>query len=410
MEAAQTVTLGPMVRRPYVIACAVAVATGLLAVVGALALDLPFRDPDGFIGPAYIRLPVIVLFFLLLDIAPSVLRQVRAGQGFRASLRRVALERWSLSRLALVIAGLSAFYVTYVGYRNLKGYLPFVRGELVDEPLHALDRTLMLGNDPGPWLHDVLGTGISAHVLSFVYVSYLVFVPISLAAALVWSRDMSRGFWYVTALCLNWTLGVISYYMLPSLGPVFAYSYLYEGLPETGVANLQESLLNSRLEILANPEMSSAIQGIAGFASLHVSVVFTAALFCHRARSPKPLRWGLWVYLGLTVVATLYFGWHYILDDIAGFGIGWLSVAVGQRVTGNKSTASDPGAAVPEREDIRTADAATGTVSGPPAAPASQSDPVAQRPAPAVEPLRPADAPPVRVEAAARRKGSGAES
>ena len=67
-----------MGRHPYIYACAVAAVTGLLAVIGALTLDLPFRDPDGFIGPAYIRLPVIVMFFLLLDIAPSWFREARA--------------------------------------------------------------------------------------------------------------------------------------------------------------------------------------------------------------------------------------------------------------------------------------------------------------------------------------------
>jgi membrane-associated phospholipid phosphatase len=325
-----------MGRHPYIYACAVAAVTGLLAVIGALTLDLPFRDPDGFIGPAYIRLPVIVMFFLLLDIAPSWFREARATGQVWGTFRRLAEQRWSLTRLGLIVAGLAAFYVTYVGYRNLKGYLPFVREELVDGPLHALDRTLLLGREPGPWLHEVLGTGVSAQILSVVYVSYLLFVPMSLAAALIWSRDMSRGFWYVTALCLNWTLGIVSYYMLPSLGPVFAYSYLYEDLPQTGVSNLQEALLNSRLDILANPEVSNSIQGIAGFASLHVSVVFTAALFCHRAGSGKALRWALWAYLVLTVLSTIYFGWHYILDDIAGFAIGWLAVAAAQRVTGNE--------------------------------------------------------------------------
>jgi membrane-associated phospholipid phosphatase len=328
-----------MVKRPYVVACTVAMATGLLAVVGALALDLPFRDPDGFIGPAYIRLPAIVAFFLLLDIAPSLIRESRRNGQVWQNFRMLASERWSPGRLALIIAGLSAFYITYVGYRNLKGYLPFVREELVDGPLHTLDRVMMLGHEPGPWLHEVLGTGIWAQVLSVVYVSYLLFVPMSLGAALVWSRDMTRGFWYVTALCLNWPLGVLSYYLLPSLGPAFAYSYLYEGLPQTGVMNLQESLLNNRLNILANPEISTSIQGIAGFASLHVSVVFTAALFCHRAASPRYLRWLLWGYLVLTVLSTIYFGWHYILDDIAGFAIGWLSVAVAQRVTGSEPAA-----------------------------------------------------------------------
>jgi hypothetical protein len=41
----------------------------------------------------------------------------------------------------------------------------------------------------------------------------------------------------------------------------------------------------------------------------------------------------------LTVLSTIYFGWHYILDDIAGFAIGWLSVAVAQRVTGSEPAA-----------------------------------------------------------------------
>jgi len=364
-----------MVRRPYVLACTVAAMTGLLAVIGALTLDLPFRDPDGFVGPAYIRLPVIVIAFLVLDIAPSLVRQVRANGLVWGTFRRLAAERWSPSRLALIIAGLSAFYVTYVGYRNLKGYLPFVREELVDGPLHALDRTLMLGHEPGPWLHGVLGTGVSAQVLSLVYVSYLLFVPVSLGAALVWSRNMSRGFWYVTALCLNWPLGVLSYYMLPSLGPVFAYSYLYEDLPRTGVANLQESLLNNRLDILANPEISNSIQGIAGFASLHVSVVFTAALFCHRAGSSRGLRWGLWAYLVLTVLSTIYFGWHYILDDIAGFAIGWLSVAIAQRVTGNEPVSRTRN----EPTDLRAHESISDGAPHAPATPAPAPEPVVVR-------------------------------
>src|SRR4028118_2073278 len=169
VAAPQTLTFHVMGRHPYIYACAVAAVTGLLAVIGALTLDLPFRDPDGFIGPAYIRLPVIVMFFLLLDIAPSWFREARATGRVWATFRRLAEQRWSLTRLGLIVAGLAAFYVTYVGYRNLKGYLPFVREELVDGPLHALDRTLLLGREPGPWLHEVLGTGISAQILSVVY-------------------------------------------------------------------------------------------------------------------------------------------------------------------------------------------------------------------------------------------------
>ena len=56
-------------------------------------------------------------------------------------------------------------------------------------------------------------------MLSFVYTMFLTFVPVSLGAALVWSKNVATGFWYVTALCVNWVLGALSYYWLPSLGP-----------------------------------------------------------------------------------------------------------------------------------------------------------------------------------------------
>lgn len=326
-----------MARRYLLFACTVAAVTGVLAVLGALILDLPLQDPDGFVGPAYIRLPAIVVVFLLLDIAPALFKRFRAAGPSWTALRSIVVTRWSLTRLGLIITGLIAFYVTYVGYRNLKGFLPFVRDDHaeVDFALHVLDRALFLGNEPGPVLHALLGTGVTAHFLSWIYISYLFFVPLSLGAALVWSHDMRRGFWYVTALCLNWSLGVVSYYMLPSQGPVFAYSQYYRDLPRTGVSDLQDALLGTRLYVLADPGVGQSIQGIAGFASLHVSVVFTAALFAHKIDAHRFLRYALWTYLGLTVLSTIYFGWHYVLDDVAGIGIGWLSVALGARFTGH---------------------------------------------------------------------------
>ncbi|CAN5157779.1 hypothetical protein BH24ACT12_BH24ACT12_23910 [soil metagenome] len=343
-----------MARRYFVFACTVAAVTGILAVLGALVLDLPLRDPDGFVGPAYIRLPTIVVVFLLLDIAPALFKEIRRSRNVLQSLRTVVVTRWSLTRLGLIITGLIAFYVTYVGYRNLKGFLPFVRDDHaeVDSALHVIDRALFLGNEPGPVLHDLLGVGFTAHFLSWIYISYLFFVPLSLGAALVWSRDIRRGFWYVTALCLNWSLGVVSYYMLPSQGPIFAYSQFYRDLPETGVSDLQAALLGTRLYVLADPGVSTSIQGIAGFASLHVSVVFTAALFSHKVRANRLLRYSLWAYLGLTIVSTIYFGWHYLLDDVAGIGIGWLSVALAARFTGHHRARSTR--VTPAREMIQT--------------------------------------------------------
>ncbi len=325
-----------MTRRAYGFVVGLAVSVGVLAWIASYRLDLPLRDPDGFIGPAYVRLPVIVLLFFLADVVPRVLISNRGFRNFWSSFKTYSTERWTRSRISLVLIGLSSFYVVYVAYRNLKGFLPFVREGLNDVVLLKLDRALAFGNDPAALLHSALGTGVSAHLLSFVYVSYLMFVPLSLAAALVWSKNVSTGYWYVIALCVNWILGAASYYWLPSQGPYFAQHSLFVDLPETGVTQLQDALAAGRDQVLDDPYASESVQSIAAFASLHVSVIFTAALIAHYVIANRAVRYGMWVYFALTTLATIYFGWHYLLDDVAGLAIGWIAVWIGAIGTGHK--------------------------------------------------------------------------
>jgi hypothetical protein len=54
------------------------------------------------------------------------------------------------------------------------------------------------------------------------------------------------------------------------------------------------------------------------------------------------------VFFGITVLATLYFGWHYVVDDIAGMGIGWASVTIAARATGHRRARKRPVDVVPE--------------------------------------------------------------
>lgn len=324
-----------MTRRAYGFAVGLAVTFGLLAWVGSYRLNLPLRDPDGLAGPSYIRLPLIVILFFLADVIPRVLIRNRSFKNFYGSVKEYSKARWTGSRIALVMLGLSSFYVVYVAYRNIKGFLPYVRDvRPYDSVLHRLDLALMFGHDPAVVLHHVLGTGISAHVLSFIYIGFLMFVPVSLGAALVWSNNVATGFWYVTALCVNWVLGALSYYWVPALGPFYKNGAFNE-LPSTGVSSLQHALAAGRLRVLDDPHGTNSIQGVAAFASLHVSIIFTAALICWYV-IPNPLvRWAMWLYFVLTTLSTIYFGWHYLLDDIAGVGIGWLAVWVGAKTTGH---------------------------------------------------------------------------
>lgn len=323
-----------MRRWPYTFAVVLSLITGATAVVATLALDVTLKDPEGFLGPAYVRLPVMGLGFFAIGIVPQALKRYGLSGAWRG-MGTIVREEWTWRRAGYIATGLLCFYVSYVGYRNLKSLLPLIREDVIyDTDFLRIDHWLAFGNNPAELLHAVLGTSFMAQVLAFVYVSYLPLIPVTLAAFLVLNRDVSIGAWYATALCLNWVLGTVSYYIFPTLGPAFAQPSMFLDLPDTGVTALQQSLFKNGVIFKSDPT-GETIYGIAGFASLHVSVTLTAALFFHHIGLKKVFRYVAWAYFVLTVVATLYFGWHYILDDFAGAFIAWASVTIGALVTGN---------------------------------------------------------------------------
>ena len=183
-----------------------AAVTLVAALITTSAAGVPLRDPAGVSLRRFTIAAALIAVLVGLDI---VFRSGRA--------------RWNPARLAAVIGALVSFYVTYLAYRNLKSVVPLLRpDELFDRRLADIDRSLFAGHDPAALLHSVLGSGISAHGLSFVYELFFAFVPVAVAFALVVLPDLRAGLFLTTALALNWALAAASYFLLPSLGPIYA--------------------------------------------------------------------------------------------------------------------------------------------------------------------------------------------
>lgn len=334
-----------MKRRAYALMVATAVTMGVLCVISSVALDYPLRDPDSsFGGPSWVKIPSLLLLAFLADLIPRTLYRARMNPArFKVEGRALLREHWTRERVTLVVLGLISFYITYVSYRNLKGMLIFYRvgtegrPRKYDHALHRVDEWLTFGQDPAQLLHSALGTGISAHVLAFVYVLFLPMVPIAVVAWAVWSRNISFGYWFITADCLAWALGTASYYLVPTMGPNFFFPWLYTDLPDTKVTSLATSIWHGRQDLRFDP-LADAVQSIAGFASLHVGITVTIALVAQYTFRSRWLKVTLWTWVGLTALATTYFGWHYILDDIAGLSIAFISVYLGGLATGQKFT------------------------------------------------------------------------
>ena len=107
---------------------------------------------------------------------------------------------------------------------------------------------------------------------------FFLFIPLTLAFALVFSPDLRAGLFYATALSLNWLLGAGSYFLLP----VARADLRRAGRVRAAAGHRRQracrrSCSSSGWSSCATRRAGTA-QSIGAFASLHVSIFFTAAL------------------------------------------------------------------------------------------------------------------------------------
>jgi hypothetical protein len=285
-------------------------------------VDVGFKDPGGrmFRGKMTASLTGLVVA-LVADAAWRWFRTPAPDRSIRGTLRR----RWTPERIALMVTGLTAYHLVYFCYRNLKSWDAFNTPR--DDWLLDLDRRIF-GDSPAVLLHDLLGTHTAAYVLMVVYKSFTYLTASSVVIALVFSRDIRRGYVFLVAAMWTWILGTASYYLIPSLGPFASAPQEFAGLPHTSITNTWAEYLSQRQEFLADPTSPTSFVSISAFASLHTG--FTA-LVCFMAfyYGHKWLGSAMAVYLVAIMVSTIYWGWHFTLDDLAGLLIAAVSVGIG---------------------------------------------------------------------------------
>jgi hypothetical protein len=305
------------------------------ALIATDVADVRFRDPDNVAAGYFVMVGTAAALLVALDVAIRAGRMTGTLRPSRESMAAVRRARWTWQRMVAAGGALLSFYVSYLAYRNLKGLLPILRpGDLFDSELAAVDRDLFAGHDPAALLHSLFGVGpIPTHVLAWVYAAFIVFLPLSLAVALVFARALSTSLFFATALSINWLIGIGSYFLVPSLGPAFADPGAFAALPHSQVTVLQQMLVEDRTGFLRNTDTGTP-QAIAAFASLHIAMSVTSLVMAHLLRLGRRLKLALWIWLVLTTLATIYHGWHYVVDDLAGVLIGVASLGLAGLLTG----------------------------------------------------------------------------
>lgn len=303
------------------------VVVALFALVTAYRshqVGIPLRDPAGTVFLR--RFALSLVLFALLALLDAVVRSRRSGWTVRDAFLELR-RRWPKDRLAIALSGLLAYHLVYICYRNIKSWIAF--RTMHDDQLLSLDTWLFLGHSPAVLLHDLFGEQVAPHVFRAIYESFSLMVPVSFVAALVFSNQIRKGYVFLTSAIWVWILGVGSYYLIPTLGPFASAAKEFAGLDPTSITATQAKYMGQRAHFLADPQAHDAFVSIAAFASLHIGFTCMTLLMLRYYGFRNAAR-AMTVYLFAVMLATVYLGWHFAVDDVAGVILAYLAVRLGR--------------------------------------------------------------------------------
>jgi membrane-associated phospholipid phosphatase len=224
---------------------------------------------------------------------PAVLAAIVAWHDARPSVARFRL-RLAAYPVALCAGYLVMQYVaTPIGFQDAEALLRDADRKLGLESIRRL-----LADLEHPVLSDLLS------------VCYMLLIPYGVATwvrYLVMPPEIARAF-YRGAFTM-FAIGLLGYSLLPAGGPYLGGAGVAPSLPSGGL--LTE--LNYRYIAFSNR--------VDCFPSLHVAASLYYLLADYRVQ-----RWRFWAWLPLVAglwAATLYFGFHYVIDLVAGIALAW---------------------------------------------------------------------------------------
>ncbi len=204
-------------------------------------------------------------------------------------------------------------------YCNLKNLVPLVNPKLYDNFLWNIDKKIFMGISPTLFLSkhaNLFWDKIFDATYSYVFPGLLIF---GIFVYLSMGRTELRKFLFCYGL--TYYLGLLGYYLLPSLGPLFTkYELLYKNRHFEFVQTIYRLLVYDRLHLLKDPlnYIPHFATGIAAFPSLHVAHYFIFVLYSRKFKNLKWLFGIILLIFILAYIATIYVGMHYFIDGIGG--------------------------------------------------------------------------------------------
>lgn len=308
----------------------------LLACVLSLVLGVPLRRPFSLylskVGSG------LAWYCCGLVVSLSALRLLHIEKSVRFGERSRWRDTWheyrerflSFRQLLPDLRLVHAVGLTFVVFINLKHFIPFVNGRLYDSELAKMEKILCGGALASQTVVELLGKQW-APILAEGYALFFPYLGI-IVCTLILQRDARLKQEFCFAFSLLWFVGLLLVYFFPTYGPCFFFPQETPSFGPTTVLEMQEGLWRQRCFVLSNPASSLGAFLISGFPSLHLGAVVLGSIYAQRLSSLLALF--SWLFAALTFVTTIYFGWHYLADDVGAVVLALLIVRVSNGVFG----------------------------------------------------------------------------
>jgi hypothetical protein len=253
----------------------------------------------------------------------------------RQYLRRTFTWSWLFLTLRLLLSTTLVIHV----YGWLKGLLRLLRPRLYDQLLWDVDRWTFFGLSPNVFSLHALGEPAVLRTIDAGYGAvFFATMAASIPFFLPLASDRLRVAW-ATGYSLLWLAGAWLYYLLPALGPCYAFPEVWQPFAEhLPKAAASQAFLFRNYQLVPLIEQGvihpdfNLMAGIAAFPSLHVASQAFLALWARRLLPRLRLVFDLSVVL--IFVGSVVTGWHYLVDSVAGAVLGWACFRFGYALYG----------------------------------------------------------------------------